>query len=366
MMHRNDRRRRRQGNNDYGASWISYSDMMAALLLIFVMVLVYSVYQYYIMVDVKSNEILEKENMLAKQSSMLKDQEDAIARQKSLLDEQSSELKDKESEIASAQSKLDEQSAKLAEQENALNDQSVQLQSQQKLMNDKTAELNEKDKQLKSAQDKLSIAQNDLKAREADYEIAKNKLANQEAQLQSQQQRIDSLVGIKTSIIQDLSKALTQSNLRASVDSTTGDIVLESAIFFDTGKYKIKDSGAELLNKFLPVYFSVLLQDKYKDYLAEIIIEGHTDTVGEYMKNLELSQDRALAVAKFCFKQSKLSDNELKTLQSILTAKGRSFSNPILNPDGSINLEKSRRVEFKFRLKDSEMINEINEILKSY
>ncbi len=38
-------RRAARGSSGGGASWISYSDMMAALLLIFVLILAYSLYQ---------------------------------------------------------------------------------------------------------------------------------------------------------------------------------------------------------------------------------------------------------------------------------------------------------------------------------
>lgn len=365
-MYRQTHKRKRPGRTDFGATWISYSDMLAALLLIFAMVLIYSVYQYYIMVGIKSQEIEAQAAILAKQSELLKTQESAIAEHQALLSIQSEKLSAKENEIAAAELQLENQGKILSDQEATLKAQSAQLNAQQKLLNDKTLELNSKDEKLKSAQLKLESAQNDLLAKEAEYNKANEKLISQEAQMKAQQRRIDDLVGIKTSIIRDLSKALADSSLKASVDSNTGDIVLESAVFFDTGKYKIKESGNELLKEFLPIYFSVLLQDKYKDHLAEIIVEGHTDTVGEYMKNLELSQRRALSVVKASFGFSKLDDDKLKTLQSILTAKGKSFSNPILDTDGSINLQKSRRVEFKFRLKDSEMINEINEILKSY
>ena len=41
--------RRGVGKADGGSAWISYSDMMAALLLLFVLVLCYSVYQYFVM-----------------------------------------------------------------------------------------------------------------------------------------------------------------------------------------------------------------------------------------------------------------------------------------------------------------------------
>ena len=47
----------------------------------------------------------------------------------------------------------------------------------------------------------------------------------------------------------------------------------------------------------------------------------------------------------------------------MLTAKGRSYSDPVYNSDGSVNMDASRRVEFKFRLKDSEMIDEMRAIL---
>ena len=50
-------------------------------------------------------------------------------------------------------------------------------------------------------------------------------------------------------------------------------------------------------------------------------------------------------------------------LRQVLTAKGRSYSDPVYNADGSVNMDASRRVEFKFRLKDSEMIDEMRQIL---
>ena len=67
------------------------------------------------------------------------------------------------------------------------------------------------------------------------------------------------------------------------------------------------------------------------------------------------------------YQNDKLADwlEELEKLREILTAKGRSYSDPIYNEDGTINMDASRRVEFKFRMKDSEMIDEIRNILGS-
>ena len=64
------------------------------------------------------------------------------------------------------------------------------------------------------------------------------------------------------------------------------------------------DIFREFINQFLPKYCSVLLSDDYREYVSEIIIEGHTDTNGSYIYNLELSQQRALSVAKYCLTES--------------------------------------------------------------
>lgn len=58
------------------------------------------------------------------------------------------------------------------------------------------------------------------------------------------------------------------------------------------------------INQFLPKYCSVLLRDDYREYVSEIIIEGHTDTNGFYIYNHELSQQRAFSVAKYCLTES--------------------------------------------------------------
>jgi len=60
-----------------------------------------------------------------------------------------------------------------------------------------------------------------------------------------------------------------------------------------------------------------------------------------------------------------LSREQLSKLREILTAKGKSYSDPIYHADGTVNMDASRRVEFKFRMKDSEMIDEIRRMLNS-
>lgn len=204
------------------------------------------------------------------------------------------------------------------------------------------------------------------------YEAKENELIaqrelveEQQEQLEEQQEQLDKLIGIRKELIEALKKEFEGSDLSVTVDSKTGSIALDSSILFDSGQFSLKPSGEELLKKFLPKYIKVLTDKDFKEYVSEIIIEGHTDTQGDYLYNLELSQKRALSVSSFCLDTQKnvLSQKQIERLRKIVTANGKSFSNPILDANGNEDQNASRRVEFLFRLKDEEMIDDISEIL---
>ena len=308
-------RRAGRGSSGTGASWISYSDMMAALLLIFVLILTYSLYQYFTMLESKTKELNDQQLVLDQQTIALR-----LARD---------ELDDKEAQLVIIQGDLDDLKVELDEKETKLSDLQIVLSS-----------------------------------READLEAATLKLQEQKDLLAAQSKRIDNLIGIRTTMIQDLSSSLAAASLKAAVDPNTGDIMLDSAVFFETGRAEIRQEGKDLLERFIPVYLDVLLREEYADYLGEIIIEGHTDSSGTYESNLKLSQDRALQVALYCLRMPSLSSAQKKQLQKILTAKGRSYAD-LIYVNGVEDPEASRRVEFKFSLKDAEMIEEMNRILSA-
>ncbi len=308
-------------SGDNGAHWISYSDMMASLLLVFVLAVVYSVYQYYSMLEIKTRQLNEQQLELDRATITLVQREEE-------LEAANATLMGKQEELAAIQIQLDQQ------------------------------------------ENDLHAAQDALKTKEEEQALLQLQLLSMQSTLEEQrvemlryQQRIDDMIGVRSQIIQDLTLALSRANLGASVDKDTGDITLESTVFFESNSYNIKEEGRELLSRFLPVYLDVLMRPEYSDYVGEIIIEGHTDDAGSYMTNLKLSQNRALSVAEFCLTQLNLSSRQVSLLQQLLTAKGRSYSDLIRNADGTVNRDASRRVEFKFRLKDSEMIQEMNRIL---
>jgi len=305
---RRSKKTRRGGEN--GSFWISYSDMMAGMLFTFALILFMAVYQLVDLQQKKTVELETKEAQLSTQQSLLIDQE--------------AELKDKEELLATTTLMLQQQEEELEKNRTALT----------------------------SAQQSLSLQQ--------------SKIEEQAALLASQQSEIDKLIGMRSRIIEELRDELRGAGLDAVVDKNTGAIAFTGAVLFDSGKNQLKDSGKALLNAFIPVYIRTLMSEENNDYVAEIIIEGHTDTDGTYLNNLALSQERALAVVSYCLgpELTGLSSAEKQVLQSIITANGRSYSDPVYAADGSIDKEASRRVVFKFRMKDSEMIDQMSEILE--
>jgi chemotaxis protein MotB len=276
--------------------------MMAGLLLTFVLIISFTMLHAKMHYDAKEEE-------LSIQAAELKDEQDIVARQKMTLDEQAKMLNAQEQALA-------EQGEKIAIQEKTLREQHELL----------------------------------------------NKL---EALMSEQQQKLDDIIGVRAELVQALSQEFENSNLKVSVDDKTGAITFDASILFDYNKSEIKTTGEEFLSEFLPRYVDVLLSPKYRDNISEIIIEGHTDTEGTYIFNLQLSQKRALAVAEYCLgdKSEILSDSQLEEMRKLVSATGCSYSKPVYDEDGDIDMEASRRVEFLFRLKDEEMVREMIEIL---
>lgn len=289
--------------------WLSYSDMMAGLLLTFVLIISLTVLRSKIQYDEKQNELAGKEQELIIQSA----------------------------ELENERLTIDEQGAKLNAQELKLSEQEGRLLTQQE--------------KLKRQQD-LLMEQSQL-------------LSELQTLLDDQQAKLDNIIGIKAELIEALSKEFNDSSLNVRVDENTGAISMDSNILYAYNKDDLKATGKDFLKGFMPRYLKILLSDEYSQYVSEIVIEGHTDTSGNYAFNLELSQKRAYSVAQYCMneKNKVLTKDEIEKLKGVLSTVGKSYSNPVYKEDGTVDAEASRRVEIKFRLRDEEMIREMIEIL---
>lgn len=296
-----NRRRNREAFAEH-SYWQSYSDMMAALLLIFILIIAITL---------------------------------AIYRQKT------NDLEKTRLELSTAQSQLDETIEDLEQSNEELASSLAQLQQ---------------------AYEQAALTQEELNKAYLEIENARQELTTTKQELQD-------IVGIRTDIIGALQSAFSNSTMK--VDAQTGSITFSSDVLFRYNSSLLTADSRETLKNIIPMYLDVLLQDQFRGYIAEIIIEGHTDTDGGYQSNMELSYARANAVADFCLNQRNgLNEMKIEQLQKLLTVNGKSWSNPVYqkdafgNPTQEVDMQASRRVEIKFRLKEDEMIEKIAGILE--
>ncbi|WP_186578776.1 OmpA family protein [Aquibacillus kalidii] len=183
-------------------------------------------------------------------------------------------------------------------------------------------------------------------------------------QIKEMEKTLDQIMGVRANLVKDLNKEFQDSPLGIEVDEKTGAILFNTEILFEYDKAILKENSYQFLDEFVPKYLDVLLASGYEEYISEIIIEGHTDRDGTYLYNLKLSQDRAYSVSEYILGDKFPYKNIQKHLEDKLTVNGKSYTDSRTDVNGNYSADESRRVEFKFRLKDEEILNKTRELLK--
>ena len=178
-------------------------------------------------------------------------------------------------------------------------------------------------------------------------------------ELDETKETIFKLTSVKTNVIEKLRLKLGD---KIEVDPKSGALRISGNILFKQGEYELIENSKVALTNILSEYIKVLMDDEeIKSNLDQIIIEGHTNSDGSYVYNLELSQKRALSVMKFLLKLNPEVENDLK---GYVTANGRSETDLIMENKKEDKFS-SRRIEIKFRLKNDQAISEISRVLRS-
>ena len=156
-----------------------------------------------------------------------------------------------------------------------------------------------------------------------------------------------------------LQETLKEQKIDASVDAVSGIVKISDLELFELNSSKLSDKGKAYLDKFAPAYLNSLFTNKYLNKnLDKIVIQGHTDSQTfagkfsedeQYMKNMELSLNRAFEVANYMTNTPYNKSNGNK-LRKMILVEGASFSDPVL-VNGKEDFAKSRRVELKLILK---------------
>ncbi|ADU28905.1 OmpA family protein [Evansella cellulosilytica] len=185
-------------------------------------------------------------------------------------------------------------------------------------------------------------------------------------QIEEMKRTIDQIMGVRVNIIEDLNEEFSDSSLAVEIDENTGALIFNTDILFEFDEAELKPEGFEFLDEFVPTYLEVLLEGGYDEYISEIIIEGHADRTGGYLYNLELSQERAFSVAEHILSDRFSDPTVQEPLKEKLTVNGRSYTDGRTDEEGNYSHEDSRRVEFKFRLRDEEILEKTRELLEGH
>jgi len=410
--------------------WISYADLMAGLLFVFILLIGAIVSKSIIL----KSDLHDKEDRLSNLSQSLENKEttldelsDTLAKSKALVSEKDHYLSDNEKLLAKKEKLLTLKNAHIADIETKMseNEKSIQLKNariakdqiqlanNEKMFKLKISEIKKLNELLLAANatqsqlsDKIIIVQNQLndnkdalkknedamaknKKTLKDYEgkvlILSNELSDSKdtvkikddklltllnamdeketkydalvANLQSQKAKIKSLTGIKLQVVAALKEALGEN---IDIDKKSGSLRLASNILFGSGESTLKPEAKVALKQAFEEYIGALVRNpKIKPHLDKIIIEGHTDSVGSYIYNLNLSQKRALAVMEYLLTLDFTTEHNIRPL---MTASGRAYLDTIM-VDGVEDKNASRRIEIKFRLKNEDAMQEIEKVL---
>lgn len=155
----------------------------------------------------------------------------------------------------------------------------------------------------------------------------------------------------KQNILYNLELAFRQAGISVNINKVSGEIALDSSVLFGGDSAELSAAGKEFLKKFITVYSTVVLNDEYDGFISKVLVEGHTaPTAGAtYESDLPLSQQRADNVKNYCLSsETGISADNAAELQSVLEAAGLSNSKPVKDAAGTVDMDASRRVTFRF------------------
>jgi chemotaxis protein MotB len=368
--------------------WISYADLMAGLLFVFILLIGAIIVKSTILkqdinkkdsvLNEQSQTLLEQSNHLVDMTQKLLIKDDEINKLKNLLAQREENLETtKEKLIISNNSlklksdEIEKLNQLLLAQNAKIDDFSNHIVMLQNLTKEQNNTLAQKDLDLEAYKNKIVLLSNSMTKQDEKLKLSEQKLLellkavdNKQtkydellAKLQEQKAKIKSLTGIKLKVISELKSSLGD---KINIDKKSGSLRLASNILFDKGSSTLKDGAKKELKENFINYVDTLISNKnIADHLDKIIIEGHTDSDGSYLYNLNLSQQRAFAVMNYLLTLDYIKKHHI---EDKLVASGRSYLDTI-KVNGIEDKDASRRIEVKFRLKNEDAMYEIERIL---
>ena len=375
-------------NNENTNFWISYADLMAGLLFVFILligaimvkstILKNDINKKDTILNEQSQTLIEQSDNLVNMSQMLLIKDDDITKLKNLLAQREKSLEDSEKNLIISNNTLKLKSEEIKSLNQLLLAQNAKIDNYsnhivvlQNLTEEQNSSLSQKKLDLEAYKNKIILLSNNMTEQDEKLKLNEQKMLdllkavdNKQtkyddllAKLQAQKSKIKSLTGIKLKVIAELKSSLGD---KINIDKENGSLRLASNILFDKGSSNLKEAAkSELKANFIDYVNTLIMNKNIAKHLDKIIIEGHTDSDGSYLYNLNLSQQRAFAVMNYLLTLDYIKENNIKDK---LVASGRSYLDAI-NSNGIEDKDASRRIEVKFRLKNEDAMYEIERIL---
>lgn len=194
-------------------------------------------------------------------------------------------------------------------------------------------------------------------------------------QVEAQSQKIRTVAvlyeKLRDDLYADLSKEFKDDLARWGAELRKSDLAVqfkEPDVLFAMGSSDLRPRFRAILDDFFPRYVAILTSPKYRDSITEVRIEGHTSSIWtaqvtereSYFLNMALSQARTRSTLEYVMTLPSVAKHEA-WLRQYLTANGLSFSKLVKKDDGSEDLVRSQRVEFRVLTNAEERIARILE-----
>ena len=131
-------------------------------------------------------------------------------------------------------------------------------------------------------------------------------------------------------------------------------VIPDDLLNFEFGQSTLTNSADRFLQEMMPRYASVLC-GSLRNHVDSVVIEGHTDDLGQDAVNLRLSQERSFRVmVKGLDVIERDAPAAAVCFQRITSASGRGKQDLVYDSSTGIDRGRSRRVVFKIRLRSDE------------
>jgi chemotaxis protein MotB len=233
--------------------------------------------------------------------------------------------------------------------------------------------------QISSSERKLRLLEADVSRTRLELDAGQARLARSEKDVADQQQviaasslelatlrsrlsgiallRVDVLDRVKHALELELGSKTSQGAPLVRIGDN-GNIVINEGLVFESSSYSLRPEGKALLGTLAVALENVLADERVRENIDVMLVQGHTDERGSSAYNLDLSAKRASAVLNYMFETNPRLEQQYG---SFFAASAYSKFRP-LNPGKTEEAyEQNRRIELSLVLKDANVRRVIDE-----